>query len=193
MRASTITEIGRKPRLITIKPSMPNVFYLAYGSNLHPVRLNERVPSALAIGVVELPGYSLAFHKRSDDDSGKCLLYIAQRDSDKTYGVLYEFDASQKPALDDAEGKGKGYFEQQVSVPLNGQNYTAFFYMASSTQIDPARVPYHWYKNLVLAGAHFHDLPPDYIASIKSVPSKEDFNKQRKELNEALLRRMGWV
>jgi len=142
---------------------------------------------------VELPGLALAFHKRSDDRSGKCLLYAAQADSNKAYGVLYEFNPVDKAALDKAEGNGKGYFERQMRVPLNGTDYSAYLYMASSTHIDASLAPYHWYKNLVLAGAQFHGLPPEYIATIQSIASVEDLNTQRREKNEALLRRMGWV
>lgn len=172
---------------------MPSVYYIAYGSNLHPIRIEERVPSARALGVVELPGLSLAFHKRSIDLSGKCLLSAAQGDSDKAYGVLYEFNPAQKTLLDAAEGSGKGYFEQQLSVPLGDTNYTGYIYMASSSHIDTALMPYHWYKNLVVAGARFHGLPSSYIASIQSTTSIEDPNSRRRLENEELLGRMGWT
>ncbi|MDO8436744.1 MAG: gamma-glutamylcyclotransferase family protein [Nitrosomonadaceae bacterium] len=172
---------------------MPPVYYLAYGSNLHPIRLQERVLSARVVGVVDLPGHTLAFHKRSDDLSGKCLLYSDQGASSKAYGVLYEFDPTQKPQLDAAEGSGKGYFEQQVSVPFGGCDYTAYIYMASSTHMDPTLAPYHWYKNLVVAGARFHALPPDYVANIELIGSTEDPDLRRRQTNEQLLHRMGWV
>lgn len=171
---------------------MPSVYYIAYGSNLHPIRIEERVPSARALGVVELPGLSLAFHKRSIDLSGKCLLYASQGDSDRAYGVLYEFNPAHKTLLDAAEASGKGYFEQQVSAPLGDANYTAYIYMASSSHIDSALMPYHWYKNLVIAGARFHSLPASYIASIEATTSIEDPNVRRRHENEELLDRMGW-
>jgi hypothetical protein len=91
--------------------TMSTVYYFAYGSNLHPVRLEARVPSARAIGTVELLGLNLAFHKRSRDLSAKCLLYPERPKSEKVYGVLYAFDDVDKGALDHAEGLGQGYFE----------------------------------------------------------------------------------
>ena len=87
---------------------------LAYGSNLHPFRLTQRVRSATPIGVVPMPGKRLAFHKRSDDGSGKCLLYELESTEDTMYGVAYEIDMAEKPILDDLEGLNKGYSEQQV-------------------------------------------------------------------------------
>ena len=172
---------------------MPTVCYLAYGSNLHPFRLLARVPSARVVGVVEMPGYKLAFHKRSIDGSGKCLIYTEQGLHHKMYGVLYKFDAGEKEALDKAEGNGSGYCEQLVQLPLNGETYTPYIYVAQPSHIDPTFVPYDWYKRLVIAGARYHDLPVEYIASIEATPSKPDMNIQRKHENEDLLRRLGEV
>jgi len=169
------------------------VQYLAYGSNLHPMRLAARVPSARVIGVVELPGCMLKFHKRSHDDSGKCLLDKAAGSQHMAYGVLYEFDAHEKGALDIAEGRGNGYMDHRVQVRLNGSTHAPFVYEAQSTHIDLKLLPYHWYKHLVVAGARYHGLPADYIASIEAVPSKSDPNLQRAQDNADLLRRMGWV
>ena len=140
-----------------------------------------------------MPGYLLAFHKRSIDNSGKCLIYAEQGQHHKMYGVLYEFDAREKGALDKAEGKGSGYCEQLVQFPLNGETYTPYVYVAQSTHIDPTLVPYDWYKRLVIAGARYHGLPAEYIASIEATPSKPDMNAQRKQENEDLLRQMGQV
>lgn len=170
---------------------MPNVFYLAYGSNLHPLRLAARVPSARKVGIVEMPGYRLAFHKRSIDGSGKCLIYTEQNQSHTMYGVLYEFDASEKAALDKAEGKGNGYCEQLVQFPLNGQTYTPYVYTAQSTHIDSNLAPYHWYKSLVLAGARYNNFPAKYVASIEAIPSIADSDTKRVQENENLLRQMG--
>lgn len=172
---------------------MPTVHYLAYGSNLHPLRLAARVPSARVVGVVEMPGNLLAFHKRSIDGSGKCLIYTEQGEHHKMYGVLYEFDAREKGNLDALEGNGKGYCEQLVQFPLNGETYTPYIYVAQSTYIDPSLVPYHWYKNLVLAGARYHGFPAEYIADIEATPSKADTDAKRTQDNENLLRQMGQV
>jgi gamma-glutamylcyclotransferase len=171
---------------------MPPIYYVAYGSNLHPVRIEERVPSAQALGVVELLGMKLAFHKRSIDKSGKCLLYTKQEPPAMAYGVLYAIDPNHKGDLDRAEGSGNGYFAKQVTVPLGGQDYQAFIYMASSSHINTSLDPYHWYKNLVLAGAHFHNFPKDYIALIESNNSIEDQDSKRRQKNEDLLIQMGW-
>lgn len=137
-----------------------------------------------------MPGYRLAFHKRSVDGSGKCLIYTEQGQSHKMYGILYEFDVSEKAFLDKAERKGNGYCEQLVQFSLNGEMYTPHVYVTQSTHIDPSLVPYHWYKGLVLAGARYHHFPAEYIASIEATQSKSDPNIKRTQENENLLRQM---
>jgi hypothetical protein len=168
---------------------MNTVHYLAYGSNLHPLRLGARVPSARVVGVVALPGYRLAFHKRSIDGSGKCLLYAARDPHHQVYGVLYEIDAGEKTALDRAEGKGGGYCEQVLQVTIDGLQYAPYLYAARASHIDPSLLPYHWYKRLVLAGARYHGFPAAYVAAIEATPSKPDDDARRRRENEALLLR----
>ena len=176
------------PRFSTTPSGRTAVHYLAYGSNLHPARLAARVPSARPVGVVEISGYSLAFHKRSVDGSAKCLLYPGQGPQQKAYGVIYEFDAREKDDLDRHEGKGNGYYEQLVRLPLNAESYTPYLYLARSTHIDPDLVPYDWYKALVVAGARFHNFPAEYVAAIEATPSRPDPDPARAQQNEQLLR-----
>ena len=109
------------------------------------------------------------------------------------YGVLYEFDTGDKAGLDSLEGAGKGYREQLVQFPLNGQTYTPYIYIAQTTHIDPALVPYHWYKSLVLAGARYHGFPAHYLASIEATRSKADPDRKRTRENEILLEHIGHI
>src|SRR4249920_812082 len=95
----------------------PRLRYFAYGSNMLTARLRERVPSATAIGIGRLEGHVLCWDKRSwRDGSGKCdAEYTGQR-SDVVWGVVFEFELEEKPALDQAEGLGNGYMEKMVNI-----------------------------------------------------------------------------
>ncbi len=167
---------------------MAKIHYIAYGSNLHPLRLTERVPSARAVDVVEMPGHRLAFHKRSVDGSAKCHIYTDEVERLTAYGVLYEFHVDHKPHLDAAEGAG--YRERIAKYPVNGETYRPYTYIARPTHIEPDLVPYHWYKELVLAGARYHGFPEDYISSIEATPSREDPDADRAGRHRDMLRRM---
>jgi gamma-glutamylcyclotransferase len=166
---------------------MPKAYYLAYGSNLHPRQLAERVPSAKAMGVVDLSGYQLAFHKKSTDGSGKCMFYAGQDSNQKMYCVLYELDAGEKVALDTVEGVGAGYSIEQIKVTFAGKGYKPFLFNVEPAFVVPELSPYSWYKKLVLAGAKYHGFPADYIEAIKSVRSIVDRDEMRSSENEELL------
>jgi hypothetical protein len=164
------------------------VHYLAYGSNLHPLRLGARIDAPRVIGVVELPGYCLAFHKRGMDGSGKCLFYDEVDRTQRVYGVLYAIEGRLAADLDALEGPG--YRRQHLSVAVAGRTYAPYLYAAAPEHRDPGLVPYHWYKGLVLAGARYHGLPADYLAAIDAIPSLPDPNPGRSRDNERLLARL---
>lgn len=154
------------------------LLYLAYGSNLHPVRLGERVPSARVLGTVALSGWSLRFHKRSDvDGSAKCDLLRTAAESDLAYGAVYRMAARDKPALDAAEGAG--YRQQNLEVDLDGAARQAFAYLAEPSYREESLPPYDWYRDLVAAGARFLGLPRSYVSAIEGVSAVPDTDQAR--------------
>ena len=108
----------------------------AYGSNMLTTRLRDpkRCPSATPIGVAELEGCELRWHKRSTDGSGKCDIVAGASAEARVFGVLYQIATSEKQALDKAEGLGKGYKEIDVEVVCNGRAVAAKAYQGSLLQ-----------------------------------------------------------
>jgi gamma-glutamylcyclotransferase len=149
-------------------------YYLAYGSNLHPLRLIQRVPSARLVGAVPLPGYRLAFHKRGMDGSAKCDLELTDESGAIAYGAVFSVAAKEIDRLDQLEDVGDGYFKEQVTLRIDGAAVSAFIYFASYTHIEPALRPFDWYKGLVLAGARHHGFPQGYVEQIEAVPHRPD-------------------
>ena len=172
---------------------MPNniLHYLAYGSNLHPVRLTERVPSAQLIGKVELPGYRLAFHKKgSVCGSGKCNLVPTKHQSASAWGALYQLEAVEKPLLDGFEGLGNGYETQTFNVSHDAKEYACFTYLAQASHIDESLRPFHWYKDVVSVGARYLGFPEWYLAVIDGHGSIQDWDLGRLGEHQELLVRM---
>ncbi len=161
-----------------------SLIYLAYGSNMHPARLQARVPSAIAIKPLTLRGWRLHFHKRGRDGSAKCNILATANRADRVHAVLYRIAARHRPQLDAAEGLGSGYEIQHLEIADIGR---AFFYIASSEHIEDRLRPFHWYKAFVMAGARHHALPADYCAQIAAVQSIADPDPQRALHNLALL------
>ena len=164
----------------------PRVRYFAYGSNMLTDRLRERVPSATAIGIGQLLGHALRWDKRSGrDGSGKCDAEATSLKDDIVWGVLFELDPEDKPALDKAEGVSDGYLEKSVNVLTEDGLVTAVTYCA--TDKDPALRPYHWYKALVIAGAREHGLPASYRSRLELVVTVSDTGTARAGRHKAPL------
>ena len=167
-------------------PTTHNTFVtFAYGSNMLSSRIQARCPSARVLGMAKLFGYELKWHKRSQDESGKCDVVQAKDQKQIVYGVLFEITASEKSELDKSEGLGNGYEEKQVQVVFEGKPRTVTLYAATNT--DPSLKPYTWYKAFVVAGAKENKLPDEYICQLEAVEATQDSNRERHDKNTRLL------
>lgn len=166
------------------------IHYFAYGSNLHPIRLRERVPSAKLIGGVTLDSHHLIFHKRSNDRSSKCNIFETGSATDVVHGAIYEIAPEHKSDLDRFEGKGSGYIDIQIKLRHQEQQYLCFTYLAQQSHIADNLKPYHWYKEMVVLGANYLGFPDAYVSSIVSIESTEDPEHNRRLEKEALLEKM---
>lgn len=164
--------------------------YFAYGSNLHPVRLMARVPSAELVDVVELDRHRLLFHKKSNDGSGKCNLLHTATESDSVYGAIYKIEGEHKRVLDRFEGKGYGYMDEQIKLQYQGKEYDCFAYFAQQAHIEENLKPYHWYKDLVVLGAKYLQFPDTYISAIESIESVKDNDENRVLENDILIEKI---
>ncbi|MEY9829736.1 gamma-glutamylcyclotransferase [Sinorhizobium fredii] len=151
----------------------------AYGSNMPTARIRARCASARFVGVAELSGYQLRWHKKSKDGSGKCDIVRTDRLGASVFGVLYEIASSEKADLDRAEGLGSGYDETEIEVHRGAERLIVKAYVASSDAVVPTLKPYTWYRALAVAGAKEHGLPTDYIAGLESVPANDDPDRAR--------------
>jgi gamma-glutamylcyclotransferase len=149
------------------------MLYAAYGSNLHPLRLTKRISSAELAGMSFLPDWSLHFHKRGDDGSGKGNILSG---GDGVHVAIFEISADDKLILDGIEGVG--YSAATLAVPEFGD---CVCYVASESYIDVALGPYDWYKELVLIGAQTHGFPGDYVSRINTIMACQDPDLTRRQ------------
>ena len=152
--------------------------YAAYGSNLHPLRLEKRVPSTNLLGVSLVSGYELRFNKKSAiDGSGKCSI---NHGTGVVHLAVFEIASEEKAILDKCEGLGKGYEEISIDTLHFGHCST---YIADPAVIDETLKPTDWYKEMVLTGCLFHDFPEEYVRTIDRTGSIEDRNPRRSRSN----------
>jgi len=163
---------------------MSIIHYFAYGSNLHPLRLRQRIPSAQLVGTTMLSGYKLTFAKRGQDASGKGHIQPASQ-QDCVLGAVYQMATEHKIDLDQFEGSGYGHTSFELIV--NQETYTCFAYVGLPTHLEDSLQPFHWYKSLIILGAEFHDFPNSYIKPIRRTPSIADPDPHRNRKNNHLL------
>jgi gamma-glutamylcyclotransferase (GGCT)/AIG2-like uncharacterized protein YtfP len=161
------------------------MLYFAYGSNLLPARLLARTPSARRLAVGRLAGHGLRWHMAASDGSGKC--DVVPDDRAVVHGVVYRLDPAEKPLLDRAEALGVGYGERRVRIATADGSVEAWTYTALRT--EAARLPYDWYRDIVLAGARAHGLDADYVRLLAAVAARPDPDLARAALHRALLTR----
>jgi len=165
------------------------LLYFAYGSNMHPHRLQLRVPSSQAVGPAVLPGHQLRFHKRGRDGSGKCNVWRTDKPTDHVIGVVYRMQAAEKSLLDAAEGLGRGYRVENLHVQTlhDSSIHPSFCYVAETEHIDDTLLPFSWYHELVTSGASHHGLPTDYIAQLHAISVQADSDTERHALHQRIL------
>ncbi len=137
------------------------------------------------MGMAELHGYKLKWHKRSSDGSGKCDVVETDSAGAVVFGVLFRIAAAEKPALDRAEGVGRGYDEKLATVIWNGESRNSTTYSAAAR--DESLRPYTWYRALVVAGAREHCLPAGYVARLEDAEAIEDPNRERHARHMAMV------
>ena len=153
------------------------MLYAAYGSNLHPARLAQRIHSARQIGTGFVPGWSLNCHKRSKDGSAKFNIVAGGHG---VYLAIFEISVDDKIKLDDIEGVNRGYHTVNLPVPQIGNCTT---YVAEDSYVDDSLRPYEWYKKLTMFGAHAQCFPDAYVQLIEEIPACEDPDKLRHATN----------
>ncbi|QDT43555.1 hypothetical protein Pan241w_36570 [Gimesia alba] len=163
--------------------------YFAYGSNLHPARLESRIGGCVIAEVAFLESAALCFHKKGLDCSGKCDIVFGKTSATGVWGVVYQISSEQKIILDQHESLGAGYqiLETRV-ITRQKQVLPVYTYQAMSDFIDPSLKPFDWYHELVFQGALFHGFPPDYLAHLQGVSQIPDHKPARADKHERLLK-----
>lgn len=162
-----------------------DIHYLAYGSNMWRRRIELRLGVCESLGAASLRGYSLRFHKRGRDGSGKCDAFHTGTLSDVLYGVVYRLNHAQRQALDEYEGPG--YVTRDVPVRTRSGILTAYTYVAKQAHVDVGLEPFVWYKALVVAGARAHDLPTRYLETLSSIAAVSDPDAERHAHHQRIL------
>lgn len=162
--------------------------YFAYGSNLHPLRLQSRIGVCQIQTVARLERSRLCFHKVGLDASGKCDIVLAADFDTAVWGAVYQISPEQKILLDEYESLGKGYQILNTEVvSTDNQCLPVYTYQAMPDFIDPQLQPFDWYHELVLQGVSYHEFPSEYREIIQAVEMIKDPDQERTARHQTLL------
>jgi hypothetical protein len=125
------------------------------------------------LGSSFLPDWSLQFHKRSIDGSGKCNI---RNSGTGVYVAVFEMHVEDKEKLDGIEGIGNGYDSATIKVPEFDSCLT---YLGSASHICDQLTTFDWYREMVLLGCRKLDFPGRYVATIEAVKTCPDPDKNR--------------
>ncbi len=148
-------------------------------------RIERRLGPCEVLGIAIVRGFSLRFHKRGRDGSGKCDAYHTGDITDTLYGVVYSLSQYQRDMLDELEGPG--YASREVPVRTRSGILTAYTYVAKPEHLHSELRPFVWYKSIVVAGARAHALPAAYVERLAAVHAVPDPDGARHARHQAIL------
>lgn len=135
-----------------------HAYYFAYGSNMLPKRLLERITKYHTAFVAVLPGHKFIYNKKNIDGTAKA--NIESNDGAEVHGVCFEIDQDDFAILKKDEG---GYDQRNIVVSTREESETkAVTYI--SVSIDASLVASTEYKSIVLKGAEHWELSETYIS-----------------------------
>jgi gamma-glutamylcyclotransferase (GGCT)/AIG2-like uncharacterized protein YtfP len=145
-----------------------SVTYFAYGTNMAADVMASHCPTHRVIGVAELRGHGLAFRRRSIR-TGTGVADVMPTPGRSVWGVLYELEDSELPALDAKEGAGWAYDRVAVTVwpDGGGEPVEAVAYRVAQPEPTPI-TPSDDYVSTLLTAAADRGLPPSYVDELEA-------------------------
>ena len=145
---------------------MSNLYYFAYGSNLSPNQIRERLgtPDLQPLFVAYLSGHRLAFPLESMKRWGGGVASFEKAEGKEVWGVVFELTEQQMEKMDEWE---RDYERVSISVfKKNGEKVEAQTYKAKKTG---KVLPSSRYMKTIIGGAMECGLPKEYIEKLKKI------------------------
>lgn len=153
-----------------------DVWYFAYGSNLHPRRRQSRAGlEALEMEPGLLRGWRLAFDMPGVPPAEPAMASIRPDEDAEVHGLLIRLGRRDFEALVRSEGGDRFYAREMVEVVgYRGRAVMAETFVASPRRrLSRERVPSRRYLDLLREGARLSELHPEYCARLDALPHAE--------------------
>jgi cation transport regulator ChaC len=140
-------------------------WYFAYASNMNRAQMRSRAGEILEERLGRLENYELVFNKKVR--GGTAGANIRPAPGKNVQGVLYKINEPAFRNLDRAEGAPVHYRRIQVTVKdRDGSSIAGQVFIA--TKVEKGLRPAPHYLKTILDGAAEHNLPQDYIETIRA-------------------------
>jgi cation transport regulator ChaC len=140
-------------------------WYFAYASNMNRAQMRSRAGEILEERLGRLENYELVFNKKVR--GGTAGANIRPAPGKNVQGVLYKINEPAFRNLDRAEGAPVHYRRIQVTVKdRDGSSIAGQVFIA--TKVEKGLRPAAHYLKTILDGAAEHNLPQDYIETIRA-------------------------
>lgn len=156
--------------------SSGDVWYFAYGSNLHPQRRSARAGLApLEATPGTLCGWRLVFDMPGVPPADPAMASIRRDATAEVHGLLMRLRSHEFAALVGSEGGDRFYVREQVEViAYDGREVIAeVFVAAPMRRLQRERTPSRRYLELIREGARLSALRPEYCAWLEALPHSE--------------------
>ena len=156
------------------------MLYFTYGSNLDWERIKKRCPSASFYCMTSLPNCRIDFTRKSRRlECG--VADIVKDNNSKVFGVVYRIDEIDLGKLDKREGyipqRDENDYKRIEIMVFEEDNdekpITAFTYEVEKKEFGKYK-PNREYKNFIVNGAKFWDLPKEYIKFLENIEIMKD-------------------
>ncbi len=139
--------------------------YFAYGSNMGQAAMARTCPGHRYLGCARLPGYRLAFTRRSVR-TGTGVADVVVDPAREVWGALYGIGDEDLVALDRKEGAGWAYERREMHVHTDdGAEHEVLVYVVISKATEQVP-PSAEYGRRVVEAARERGLPDVYIEAL---------------------------
>lgn len=132
------------------------MLYFAYGSNMNPDRLYERVGEFYHYEYGLLKGYKLTFNKKSGV-IGYGYATVEECPNSYVQGVIYALSRNQVATLDGYEGYPYHYVKKYLTVETSGGLKECVVYIAHASKLGVGLRPTAEYFKHIQIGRGFID------------------------------------
>ena len=147
-----------------IKTDYLEIYYFAYGSNLHKRQMKGRCRDSEPVTKAILEGYELLFRGNGKENG---VADIQPKAGEQVFGAIYKVSAADRAALDRYEGYPRMYDRHVIEVVRqdNGKSVEAFVYR----MLDQYKLtsPEDHYFDIILEGYREWGIDLDKLKTLR--------------------------